>query len=126
MLRIFASGVLCAVALAGIACSNHDGSKATGPESNRERFIQDAQDRIDDLNRKLGDIRDDIASSDADQELQKQAGQLQQRIDDAKSKLDEIRASNSGKWEDLKGNVDQALADAGDFADQIKDKLGIN
>ncbi len=128
ILRILAVTALCTAALFGVACSDDEDSPngSTGGESDRESFIQSAENRIAELRSELADLTDQVTSGSADDEVEQQANAVEQRIDEAESELDEIRAANDDEWEDLKDEFDNAIGEADGLLNDIGAELGID
>jgi phage shock protein A len=125
MLRFTATLIVCTVALFGLACSEDEGANSDA-ESDRDAFIQDAEERIGDLRAELDQLRDDIATGEAAEDVKQQADQLDERINDAEAELDEVRSASDDEWQALRDSLNQTLDDAGDLADKIGNELGLN
>lgn len=92
----------------------------------REDFLRDAEERVMQLREDAAELREDIATGEAAQEVEAEADRLDERIAEAEAKLDEIRASSDDEWEDLKADCETAVGDAGDLAERIGRDLGLN
>ena len=125
MLKLLAIATLIAMSLGVLACSDENGGNGD-TASERDEFIQDAENRIGDLRTELDELRGEIASGDADEEVEQQADSLETRINEAESELDSVRNASDDEWEELSGSVDEAIGDAGDLAEEIGSELGID
>jgi chromosome segregation ATPase len=126
-LRAFAIIAICVAFLFGLACSDADEHRnGDDTASERDEFVQDAENRIADLRAELENIRDDLASGDAGQEVKEQADNLEDRLHDAEAELDDLRAAHDDEWEDLKAGFNDAIGEADALIDDIAEELGLN
>jgi predicted nucleic acid-binding Zn-ribbon protein len=119
---------ICAALLLGLACSDDDSDDAGNGDSasERDQFIQDAEEKLADLRAELDDVRNDLASGEASDEVEEQADNLEDRIHDAEAELNDIRASSDDEWEALKAKFNDAVGEADALIEDLGDDIGVN
>jgi predicted nucleic acid-binding Zn-ribbon protein len=125
MLRVLIAVGLCLLATTAVACGEDENGNPIS-ESEREEFIQDVEERIAELRNDLERLREDIASGDANAEIEEQAESAERRLNDAESELEEIRNASDDEWEALKNSIDETLNDAGELVEEIASEAGVN
>ena len=115
-LMLLGTLVLVPILFLGGACSDDDddptdaGTDTGVTQEERDDFIQDAQDRLDDLTNQDGaqggsddNPVDDLGGRDDDD------GTLQNLRDDIERELEELRTATEDEWEDAKNAVEELL-----------------
>lgn len=121
MLRAIAAAGLCLAAILGAGCAGDSNG-----EDDKDAFIQDAEDKIAGLRSQLLEVRDDVATGEAGEEVHQQAEGIERHIDEAETELDEIRAANEGEWQDLRTEFDEAVGEADAMLNDVLKDIGLN
>jgi chromosome segregation ATPase len=83
--------------------------------SDKSAYEQKVAAKLDEWGAEIDKLKAKASSAQADKkiELQQQIDKLESQRDEARNKLDELKASGSDAWEDLKGGIDNATSAIG-------------
>lgn len=79
----------------------------------KEKFLQEADASLDDLEQKISDWREQAEQKgdQASEELEEQQAELQQRLEDARKRMDELQDKSGEAWNEASADLQQAIDD---------------